>query len=206
LNIILVTQRIPSSRPKERLKKAFAAANRAAAIDPENALAFNALFQVKYHSGHLEDAEKMAAKAIMLNPNDYNMLAYYAVTRAFRGDVKTALSFHNAALELLARPPEWFYTTLLLCAFQNQDYAKVIGMVGDISPNSPVAVQVIVLSSVAHLSMTEEADRFVKIFKDNDPDYGRHILETMEHSYLEENLSKQIIAGLRKAGLDIPKL
>ena len=206
LNVFLITQRIPSSNPEQRLEMALSAASRAAAIDPENALAYSALFQANYHSGHLELAEKMAAKAIMLNPNDYNMLAYYAVTRALRGDIEGALAFQSAALELVARPPMWFYGSSLICSFQMKDFKGVINTVGEVTPNSEVAVQFVALSSMGHLSMKVEAQAFLDAALAIDPDFAKSIMTTIKHSYVDEQVFELLISGWRKAGLDIPNL
>lgn len=204
LNIQLITQRIPSTNPKGSLDIAMNAATRAAAIDPENAMAFNALFQVNYHSGNLELAEEMAAKAIMLNPNDYNMLAYYAVTRAFQGDVTSAQSFLKAALELVAGPPVWFYTTTLICKFLKKEYEDVVALASQVDVDSGVALQIINLSSLGYLSRRDEAKRFIDMALAANPSYARDLRETINYSYLEEGLLERILTGLRKAGLDIP--
>ena len=204
LNVVIVTQKIPSSQPEERLKIALNAATRAAAIDPENAMAFNALFQANYHSGNLDVAEDMAAKAIMLNPNDYNMLAYYAITRAFQADVQTALFFQNAAFELIARPPIWFYTSSMISSFLAEDYDGLIGTLGDVGPESPVGIQFIALSCMGHLGLKNQAQTFLKKALARNPDYKTDIFKTLRHSYLNQALLEPLLSGWRKAGLDIP--
>lgn len=203
LNVLMITQRIPSSKPEERLEIALAAARRAAAIDPENAMAFNALFQVNYHLGHLEVADQMAAKAIMLNPNDYNMLAYYAVTRSFQGDIEGALSFQKAALELVARPPMWFYVSSMICSFLEKKFEELISLLGEITPSSPVGVQFVGLSCLGHLSMGAEAAVFLKQAHAKDSDYAKNMLVTLKHSYVAKELHDLLLTGWEKAGLDI---
>ena len=204
LNTLLVTQRIPSCKPKERLGAALSAARRAVEIDPENALAFSALFQANYHFGNLEKAEEVAAKSIALNPNDYNMLAYYAVTRAFRGDAKKALSFQHAAFELVARPPLWFYTSSLIVSFQKKEFAKVMDLLGEVRPGSLVAIQLLSLSCMGHLGLKAEAKTFLKGVLAGEADYAKNILETVSHCYLTPELLDLFIEGWRKAGLEVP--
>lgn len=204
LNTLLVTQQIPSSNPEFRLKTALSTARRAVEIDPENALAFNALFQAKYHSGYFDLADEAAAKSIALNPNDYNMLAYYAIALASRGDAENALLFQSAALELVARPPLWFYTSSLICKFQQKDFAAVMNVVGDVTPDSAVSIQLVGLASIGHLSMTEKAQNFIEEALSRDPDYAKHVGSTLKYSHLNPELSRLLHEGWRKAGLDIP--
>ncbi|MEP3892124.1 MAG: hypothetical protein ABJN69_16825 [Hellea sp.] len=206
LNTLLVTLQIPSSNPETRLKTALSTARRAVEIDPENALAFNALFQANFHSGNFDIADEVAAKSIALNPNDYNMLAYYAIALASRGNVENALSFQSAALELVARPPLWFHTSSLICKFQDQDFVTVINTVGEITPDSPVAIQVLGLSSMGHLSMTEQAQDFIKKSLSANPDYAKHVYLTMMYFHPNPEFKRLILEGWRKAGLDIPSL
>ena len=204
LNTFLVTQQIPSSNPEDRLKTALSTARRAVEIDPENALAFNALFQANFHSGNFVLADEAAAKSIALNPNDYNMLAYYAVTLAFRGDAENALSFQSAALKLVARPPLWFFSSSLICKFQEKEFAGVVNVVGDITPDSAVSIQFLGLASMGHLSMTEKAQNFIEEALHRDPDYAKHVRITLTYSYLNPELKRLLYEGWRKAGLDIP--
>ena len=204
LNIFLVTQSLPSDSPKERLQVARKAAARAAAINPENGLAYNALFQVHYHLGNSDTAEEMAAKAIMLNPNDYNMLAYYAVTCAFQGQCEKARTFLDAALELVARPPAWFYTSAIICSFFEKNFEGVLSSIGEFSPQSNVAIQFMALASLGHLSRHEDASKFIKEANQVYGDYAQAALATIQHSYLHDDLYTLFIDGWRKAGLDIP--
>lgn len=204
LNTALVTLQIPSSNPEIRLKTALSTARRAVEIDPENALAFNALFQANFHSGHFDLADEAAAKSIALNPNDYNMLAYYSIALASRGDIENARSFQSAALELVARPPLWFSTSALICKFQEKDFAGVVKLAGKIAPNSPVGVQVLGLSSMGHLSMTEKAQNFIKEALSEDTHYAKHVYQTMMYFHPNPELERLIHEGWRKAGLDIP--
>lgn len=204
LNTALVTLQIPSSNPETRLKTALSTARRAVEIDPENALAFNALFQANFHSGHFDLADEAVAKSIALNPNDYNMLAYYAIALASRGDIENARSFQSAALELVARPPLWFSTSSLICKFQEEDFAGVVKLVGSVSPDSPVGVQVLGLSSMGHLSMTKQAQHFIKEALSADANYAKHIYQTMMYFHPNPELKRLIHEGWRKAGLDIP--
>jgi len=204
LNSFLVTLSIPTNGGSNRLETALNAAIRACAIDPENGLAYRALFQAYYHSGQLEDADNMAAKAISFNPNDYNMLAYYGMCEAFQGRQERAASFQNAAMELVGSPPPWFYMASMISAFQNKDFDKITKVFTGLDMSVPAGVQFLVLSSLGHMGEAEKAKPFLKDVLSFNPHYGRDALETFGFWHPQQDIYDLAISGWRKAGLDIP--
>lgn len=204
LNTFLVTQTLPGDNAEHRLAAAIKAGTRASAIDPENALAFMALFQAYYHSGKFELADKMAEKSIALNPNDYNMLSYYAATLALQGNADLSLSFQSAAMELVARPPLWFYFSSLVTAFQNQKFEEVFLLLNEVNADSHVCVQTLGLACMGHLNKTEEAKAFLEQVRANTPDYDQQVVEVFSYWHPNQEILDLVISGWRKAGLDIP--
>lgn len=140
LHSFFIGQVVPSRDIEKNLKSALSEAHRAVLADPDNALAFHAQFVAAYHAGDFETYEKSAERAMTLNPNDYNLLAHYAVTQAMRGRIDTARAYHAAALELIATPPVWFLAADTCCDFQEGDYAAVIQKTDGLTTSSPAGV------------------------------------------------------------------
>jgi len=204
LNVFLVTQCLPPSDPNIRLAAAIKQGTRASAIDPENSLAFNALFQAHFHSGNIDMAEKMAAKAIMLNPNDYNMLAYYSLVHAFLGDHIRAIAFQNSATELIGRPPAWFFLSSLICSFQNGDFESVFEVIKDVDSDTSSAVQMLALACAGHLGRKGYCEAFKKRVLSEDSNFSLSVSESFEFWQPNDTLRQLCMKGWQKAGLEIP--
>jgi len=203
LNTFLATQHIPSVNPEEKLETAIKAGIRASAIDPENGLAFMALFQAYYHSGKIELADEMAAKSIALNPNDYNMLTHYSIMQAFIGNESRALAFQSAAMELITRPPVWFYFSSLTCLFQKGEFENVLKTIGEFDADSPLGIQFLGLASMGHLGLIDEAKSFIDSVINRNADYAQHALNIFSLWQPNPELLELAISGWRKAGFDI---
>jgi len=202
LNTFLCTLSMPSDARIGRLDDAIEFGNKAAAIDPDNALAFMSLFQAHYHTGDLEISEKMAKRSIALNPNDYAMLSYYALTNAFQGESTRAISYQKAAMRLIDRSPAWFYTSGLVVAFQAQRFQEIRDMLVDVSINSPVGSQIMYTSILGHLGEVESADIFLRKARERHTNYDTALSEIFSVWRPNATLRELVFKGWRLAGLD----
>lgn len=203
LNTFLCTLSIPSEVGQGRLDDAIEFGIKSSAIDPDNALAFMALFQAHYHSGHLEIADKMAQKSIALNPNDYSMLAYYAITNAFRGNAERALCYQKAALRLIDRPPAWFYLSELVLAFQDKRFQEVREMLKDVDTDSAAGSQFLSLATMGFLGDKSGAKALLETAFSRDENFNKNAIETFLTWQPNDELRDLAYEGWRLAGLDI---
>lgn len=204
LNTFLCTVSIPSEVGKGRLEAAIEFGNKSAAIDPDNALAFMSLYQAHYHSGHLDMAEKMAQRSMALNPNDYSMLAYYAITNAFQGNPGRALSYQNAAMRLVDRPPAWFYSGGMVLAFQAKRFEEVRNILNGIDTDSAPGSQFMGLAAMGHLGDKSASEAFLKEAFAKDTNFNKDIAQTFLTWQPKAALRDLVFEGWRLAGLDIP--
>lgn len=203
LNTFLCTQSIPSEAGSGRLKAAIEFGNKASAIDPDNALAFMSLFQAHYHSGDLMTGEAMAQRALALNPNDYSMLSYYAITNAFQGNSNRAISYQNAALRLVDRPPSWFLTSGLILAFQEKRFAEIHLSLSEVTTESPIGLQFLRLASLGYLGEKALAEKFLKEASKKKSALEKEFPKIFVTWQPNEELHDQVLEGWRLAGLDI---
>ncbi len=203
LNIFLCTLSLPRVPGNERLDAAIEYGNKAAAIDPDNALAFMALFQAHYHRGNLEISEKMAQRSLALNPNDYSMLSYYALTNAFQGNSARALSYQKAAMQLLDRPPAWFYTSGLVIAFQAERFQEVRDILLEVSLDSPVGSQIMWVSILGLLGDIAGATDFLREARDKNTNYDNDLLEIFLIWQPNDTLRELVFKGWRLAGFNV---
>jgi len=201
LNTFLAVQSIPSGG-KKCLENAVRSGTRATAIDPENGLGFDALFRAYFHSGKLDLAEKMMVRGTALNPNDYNMLAYYALAQAFMGHQTRALKFQADALDLIVRPPTWFYLSSAICAFQNKEFGKIYKLVKNFDEDSSAAVQLLGVSCAGHLGLSAEVKSFKERVLEGNPDYLTQSVNILNYWQPHPELLSLLNEGFQKAGYD----
>jgi TolB-like protein len=204
LNVYRSTQTLHSENPKTCFKRALSYAHKAVAIDPENALAFMALYQAHYHRGEFDLAEKMAHRSMALNPNDYSMLAYYSITSAYRGKTDESLAYHAAALRLVERPPSWFGISKILLELREGRFEDVFKKLpDDISAQSALSAQVFAFITMGHLNNKKGALDLLNENRCACVGFDEKIADIMASWYPDETMQRIILSGLRKAGLDI---
>lgn len=203
LNVSICTQAMPVGDIARHLEEALASANKAAKIDPENALGFMALFMTFYHMGEFEKSEKMAQRAMSLNPNDYSMLAYYAITNAFRNNVDRAQSYQAASIRLIDKPPIWFYMTNLILEIREKRFDGYLSNIIGLSNESASGIQIFSLASMGHQEQLEQAKGYLKEFRHRNSNYDKDLKEAFLAWRPDESLQEIVFEGWRLSGLDI---
>ncbi|GLQ23461.1 hypothetical protein GCM10007853_13350 [Algimonas ampicilliniresistens] len=203
LHTFLCTQCVPPADPDVHLKAALSLSERATRIDPQNSLAFFARFQALHHSGEAGEANIMAKRAMMLNPNDYSMLSYFAATRAYTGDLETAQSCDEAARSLVANPPHWFDAARHAMLFQEEKYEAIVESIHEIDESSTLAFSIVRIVSLGHLGRIEEGRALYKKLAANNPTYAAESMRTLEFWHVPDALKTQILQGWNALGIDV---
>ncbi len=201
LNVYLCTQCIPPADRRKSLDKAQAMANQAIKLDPLNSMAHFAAFQARYHEGLMERAEAHAQRAMALNPNDYIMLQYLALTHALRGDNEASEAFDTASRRLIATPPPWFEGSRLCRSLSRLEFEDASAL--DVSLRDSVSLWFIKLAALGHLGRVEEGRAFFA-----EMNAGKDITisdwwRTLSTWHPAPEIAEIIKSGWRKVGLDI---
>lgn len=181
-------------------------ARRALSVDSQNALGYFALYQSFFHRGVFDEADRMIRRTLSLNPNDYSVLAYYAICLAARGNLELASSMGAAALRLIGRAPTWYYVPQMMVDFSNANYESAAGLVGQGLEDVPYAFYLMGLSAKAHLGEINEARRGIERILNKNPDYARRSSAVLELWHLSPEFARKVDVGLTLAGLDIDAL
>lgn len=206
LNNFLATQIRYSDRAQNKLDEADAAAKRALQVDSQNALGYFAQFQTFFHRGEFENAGRMIRRTMALNPNDYSVLAYYAVTLAMRGDYETASAMGSAALRLIGRAPTWYHVPQMVIDFMEGNYEGVAGLIDQDLGDVPYAFYVMGFAAKALLGHVDETRDLIDELLVKKPDYAERVSTVLELWHLNPSLAAKIDEGLTLAGLDIAAL
>ena len=100
---------------KERLAYQFA--RRAADLDTSDAMVEIVLGRITLYRGHFDEAAQHIDRAIALNPNEADVLAYAAACRALLGDGASGLELATKAARLNPVSADWYIAPTALSLF-----------------------------------------------------------------------------------------
>ena len=201
MHVFLCTQCVPPADAEETLGLAQASADRAVTLDTQNALGYFAAFQARYHAGDLEDASRLAQRAMALNPNDYTMLQYFALTQALRGETELSEAYDESSRRLIATPPRWFEAARLtrdLAAGRTEEAAAL-----DVDSSDTVALWFLKLAALGLRGDVAEGRAFFDSVRVDGGAKASGLWKTFQNWKPCADLSDVVGAGWRKLGLDM---
>ena len=198
LHVYQCTQCVPNGDRRINLDAAQSLAYRSTQIDPQNALGYFARFQALYHDGEIAEADRMAQRSLALNPNDYLVLAYLAVTEAFLGREETSEALIDSARNLVGNPPQWFDVAPLTLALAREEFQQVVDGIETVDSESSLSFFFLKLAALAHLDRVDEAVAIVRSVDGGDPDYLPKALKTFEFWQANAELDAVAQAGWAK--------
>jgi TolB-like protein len=203
LNVLMCTQAIPVEAVTEKLEEAIIFGERATKIDPDNALGFMSLFMTNFHLGQFVEAEQMAQKSMALNPNDYSMLAYYAIANAFRNETDQAVSYQSVANSLIDNPPIWFQLVPVIVDIRQGRFKAVIERFDEMTPENSAGVHFFGLAAMGHNKMISKAKTLIEASRVSNPNYDKQLRDVFLLWQPDDELRDIVFKGWRLAGLDI---
>ena len=195
LNIFAAAHCLPVPDVDAHFKAAKLSARKAIEIDGQNAMGYFALFQLYYHQGKMDEAERMMQRCLAINPNDYSVLAHYANCLALQGHEDRALSIQAAALRLIGRAPPWFYAPYLIVDYRKGNYKKVLKTLGSDFSNMQTAFQAFGLSAYMHEERIEEVKTLINKMEGECPNYLSEIMKSSKLWHLDEKIRKNLLEG-----------
>ena len=203
LHVFLCTQCIPSGDKRGNLDAAQELSLRAIQLDSQNALAYFAAYQARFHDGQLERAEELAQRTLALNPNDYANLQYLSLTHALRGEMELSEAFDESSRRLIATPPRWFECARLTRLHVNGDYQAIVDALPDVGWTDSVSLWFNKLSALGHTGRAEEGRAFFDAMSaENGLTVGQW-RDTLRFWQPTEDIEAAVLEGWRKVGLDI---
>lgn len=141
---------------KAQYQKAFDAASRAVALEPDNTLALKSLSSIQYYQGDYKDSEALIRKAVALNPNDPDTLAQLGWRLAARGNFDDGIPILEKAIERSVKPPGWYYNLIGIHYYMMGDYdSMLVTARKSASPDSGVSQALLAIASAANLKREE---------------------------------------------------
>ncbi len=125
-NVYLAEYRFELNPRPDPILRALAMAQRATELDPQNAYArlWLAITHFFRHENDLFHAE--AERALLLNPNDPEILADAGHYYAFMGEFERGIELSGQARRLNPFHPSWYHFSFARYHFARRDYAKAL--------------------------------------------------------------------------------
>ena len=194
-----IAQAAPNSDYQIHIEEALRCAHKAVGLDRDNSLAFFAEFVAAFHAGDFLTYEKSARRALSLNPNDYNMLTYYAITCASRGQIDVARAYIASARELIATPPEWFLVANAVCDFAEDNYGDVMSYTNALTSQSPIGLVLFRLAAAGLSGRIEDVRTLRDDLSSARPNVFQDALQTLKIWHPTDSLFEKVDQGLTKA-------
>lgn len=179
-------------------EKAFEAASRAVALAPDSILALKALAAVNHYIGRYDESERMARRALELNPRDPETLAQLGWRLAVRGKFEEGIAFLKRAIDRSLNPPGWYYHLIAIDLYLKGDYEEMLRVARRSVEGGRGVSQLLIAVAAGELGDHELARQALKKmseYKSFASDPAGYI---RRHGATEEIVAA-LMAGLRKA-------
>ncbi|WP_285674441.1 hypothetical protein [Paralimibaculum aggregatum] len=121
--------RFPAATPDAAefaYERAFTAASKAAALEPDNVQALKALSAINHYRGNYEEGWRLARLALEKNPHDPDTLAQLGWRLAIRGRFEEGTPLLRRALQRTISPPGWYYYLIAVDHMMRGEYAEML--------------------------------------------------------------------------------
>ena len=195
---------VPRSRDQDLLDRALSAAQRAAEIAPESALAQRSLLLVHSFRGEVHEALTAGERAIALSPNNAEILAEFGMRLALMGQWDRGVSLIDEAVARNPAHPGWYHTAPALNFYRQRRYAEALQKAIQIDAPGWVHNHTILAMIYGQLGHDEQARAAAEQVLRLDPDFEENVWYELQLRNLPQPMAEHMVQGLRKAGLKIP--
>jgi TolB-like protein/Tfp pilus assembly protein PilF len=191
---------------RDPLGRALGAARRAVEAAPSNHLAHHALAAALFFRRELQAFRNTAERAIALNPMDGDTIAYMGILLAYAGDWEHGCALAERAMELNPHHPGWYRFGSFFNAYRKGDYRGALDVA--LKFNFPsffythAVTHAVLAATYGQLGKREAAGKALEDLLGLRPDFAGVARDEFGKWY-DPGLTEHLIAGLRKAGLQI---
>ena len=198
------TKKYAIDTPSDWAQQSRKAANQAINLDPDNPDAYYALaILTQMTSQDLSEFQSFADKAIELNPNDAFVLADLGTWMGYAGQWEKGKEWVARSMLLNPKHQSWMYQVWHLDYFLKGDYGKSIEAGLKMNLPNNYMVQSSMTAAYAMNGEQRKAEKTLAHLLELRPDYGEDPRAPFRSRGMPTELIESIMAGLRKAGLDV---
>jgi adenylate cyclase len=194
----------PRSHDEEFLDRALRAAQTAANVAPDSALAQRALLLVHSFRGEVEQALAAGERAVDLSPNNAEILAEFGMRLAFVGQWERGIALIDQAIARNPAHPGWYHTAPALNFYRQGRYAEALDEAKQIDAPGWVHNHTVLAMIYGQLGQEEQARAAARQLLRLDPDFEENAWYEIQLRNFPEQMAEHMAEGLRRAGLNIP--
>jgi adenylate cyclase len=194
----------PRSHDQDFLDRALRAAQRAAEVAPDGALAYRSLLLVHSFRGEVEEAMAAGERAVALSPNNAEILAEFGMRLALMGQWERGIALIDGAIARNPAHPGWYHTAPALNLYRQGRYAEALEEARQIDAPGWVHTHTILAMIYGQLGQEEEARAAARQLLQLDPDFEENAWYELQLRNFRQQMAEHMAEGLRKAGLHIP--
>jgi TolB-like protein len=201
LDEVRFRDKLGTSSAAQPLELASTAAERAAALAPNNAHALQALMLVSFFKDDIDKALQAGAAAYAMNPNDTEVAGEYGLRLAMSGKWQSGCELVSSAVNKNAGPEGYYEVGMALCAFMRNDIkaAELWSRMSDLQYN-PMH-RLVLLSILGAGGKTAEAKQEQEWLATNAPDLMNNIRREVALRLQRPEDQEKFFSGLRAAGV-----
>ena len=185
------------------LETSLAYAHRAVACDPDSAFAYHALAMVYFHRGDVVEFRTAANRALGLNPGHADMLADLGSCHCNLGDWDRGLPLVDRAIDLSPAHPGWYRLIPSCHHALNGDFEDAVSELKSAPIPGMIWYHANLVWFFAELGWKQDLAKELAALRQVFPDVERQVVKECDVWQLNDRLRGALIAGLRKAGLDV---
>jgi TolB-like protein len=185
------------------IEKGLECALRAVHIDPNCQHGYQALAWVYLFSHNREEVLKAVDQCLAINPNAGDMAYGMGFGLICAGEFERGFRLLWDSVQINPYCPWWCYTGLAFYYFFKKQFLDALHWTEKIIAPELLWDPLMKASVYGHLNRVKEADTNIKLLLNLLPDAAIKIKDILESFLLSAELNKEILEGLKKAGLAI---
>jgi TolB-like protein len=174
---------------------------RAITIDPSCQHGYLALAWVNLFLHNRAECLKAVYQCLAINPNSADMMGAMGFALTCAGEFEKGFKLLNDSILLNPFYPWWFNVGFVLYFLHKKEYKEALYWAEKINMPEILWDSLLKATALAHLNRTDEAKRSLEELIQLIPDTGIQVKDIMESFLLSEDVNREILEGLRKAGL-----
>ncbi len=183
------------------LQQAAAAARRAVALEPENAVAQRALAAVLFTAGDVAGFRRQAERALALNPNDSDALADLGGKLAYSGEWERGLAMRERAMQLNPAHPPAYHLPFVFDAIRRGDDAAALVLLDRIDLPDFLISRLLRAAVLGRLGPSEATTEAAEALLALDPEAAARARDYLGFWNMDETVVEAVLQGLDRAGL-----
>ncbi len=190
----------PAVEAERAYSRAFTAASKAVALEPDNVQALKLLSAVKHYSGEYEEGWQVAREALKHNPHDPDTLAQLGSRLAIRGRFKEGVPLLRRAIERTISPPGWYYHLIAIDQMMRGEYTEMLTTAGLAAASGGAIANALVSVAQANLGRLEAARMALASMAEVSPAFAADPAATIRMHGATDEIVAEIMRGLTLAG------